>query len=326
MKPASLARRTLLGAACLCVAAGALPALAQGSYPSKPIRMIVPYAAGGSTDQLARAIQQSMSETLGQTVIVENKPGAGGTIGVDYVAKAAPDGYTLVFGNTGPNAVVSLMRKVPYDELKDLRPISTVAITPMILAVPADSPARTMKEFLAYAKKNGNALNIGSVGNGSLSHLTAEYFNETAGLRLQHIPYNGGAPMMTAFAGGQLQAAFVTGLDGATLVNSGKVRYLAVGTPRPTDTVPGLAAIADDVPGFRSSAWFGVLAPKDTPQDVVDRLHAAVVSAVARPEVRRMFSERNVEARSSTPQALEKLIRDEMAQWGPVVRKANIQM
>jgi tripartite-type tricarboxylate transporter receptor subunit TctC len=164
------------------------------------------------------------------------------------------------------------------------------------------------------------------VGNGSLSHLTAEYFNETAGLRLQHIPYNGGAPMMTAFAGGQLQAAFVTGLDGATLVNSGRVRYLAVGTPRPTDTVPGLAAIADDVPGFRSSAWFGVLAPKDTPQDVVDRLHAAVVTAVARPEVRKMFSERNVEARSSTPQELEKLIRDEMAQWGPVVRKANIQM
>ncbi len=326
MKPTLFRRRALLCAACLSLAAGALPAFAQGAYPSKPIRMIVPYAAGGSTDQLARAIQQSMSETLGQTVIVENKPGAGGTIGVDYVAKAAPDGYTLVFGNTGPNAVVGLMRKVPYDELKDLRPVSTVAITPMILAVPAESPARTMKEFLAYAKKNGNALNIGSVGNGSLSHLTAEYFNEAAGLKLQHIPYNGGAPMMTAFAGGQLQAAFVTGLDGATLVNSGKVRYLAVGTLKPTDTVPGLPAIADDVAGFRSSAWFGVLAPKDTPQEVVDRLHAAVVAAVARPEVRKMFSDRNVEARSSTPQELEKLIRDEMAQWGPVVRKANIQM
>ncbi|MGJ7613540.1 MULTISPECIES: Bug family tripartite tricarboxylate transporter substrate binding protein [unclassified Variovorax] len=316
-------RRALLCAACLSLA---VPAFAQSAFPHKPIRMIVPYAAGGSTDQLARAVQQSMSETLGQQVIVENKPGAGGTIGVDYVAKAAPDGYTLVFGNTGPNAVVALMRKVPYDQAKDLRSISTVAITPMILAVPADSPARTMKEFLAYAKKNGNTLNIGSVGNGSLSHLTAEYFNEAAGLRMQHIPYNGGAPMMTAFAGGQLQAAFVTGLDGATLVASGKVRYLAVGTPKATDTVPGLAAIADDVPGFRSSAWFGVLAPKDTPDDVVAKLHAAIVAAVARPEVRKMFSERNVEARSSTPAELDKLIRDETAQWGPVVRKANIQM
>ena len=319
-------RRALLGAACAALALGALPAWAQGGYPNKPIRMIVPYAAGGSTDQLARAIQQSMSETLGQTVIVENKPGAGGTIGTDYVAKAAPDGYTLVFGNTGPNAVVSLMRKVPYDELKDLRPISTVAITPMILAVPADSPAKTLKDFLAYAKKNGNALNVGSVGNGSLSHLTAEYFNEAAGLRMQHIPYNGGAPMMTAFAGGQLQAAFVTGLDGATLVSSGRVRYLAVGTPKATETVPGLQAIADEVPGFRSSAWFGVLAPKDTPDEIVTKLHDAIVTAVARPEVRKMFSVRNVEARSSTPQELEKLIRDEMGQWGPVVRKANIQM
>jgi len=322
MIPFLAARRSLLCAACLSLA---LPAFAQG-YPTKPIRIVVPYAAGGSTDQLARIIQQPMSESLGQPVIVENRPGAGGTIGVDYVVKSAPDGYTLVFGNTGPNAVVSLMRKVPYDQHKDLRPISTVAITPMILAVPADSPAKTVKEFLAYAKKNGSAMNIGSVGNGSLSHLSAEYFNEAAGIHMQHIPYNGGAPMMTAFAGGQLQAAFVTGLDGAALVNSGKVRYLAVATPKPTETVPGLPAIADDLPGFKSTAWFGVLAPKGIPEDVAAKLHAAVVAAVARPEVRKLFADRNIEARSSTPEELDKIIRDETAQWGPVVRKANIQM
>jgi tripartite-type tricarboxylate transporter receptor subunit TctC len=221
------------------------------------------------------------------------------------VVKAPPDGYTLVFGNTGPNAVVSLMRKVPYDELKDLRPISTVAIVPMILAVPAASPAKTLKEFIAYAKQRGTALSFGSVGNGSLSHLTGEYFNELAGLRMQHIPYSGGAPLMTAFVGGQIEAAFVTGLDGATLVNSGKVRYLAVGTPKRTDTVPQLPAIAEEVAG---------------------KLNAAVTAAVARPEVRKFFAERNIEARGSTPQELEKLIRDEMAQWGPVVRKSNIQM
>jgi tripartite-type tricarboxylate transporter receptor subunit TctC len=317
-----ITRRSLLCAACLSIA---LPAFAQ-NYPSKPIRIIVPYAAGGSTDQLARSIQQPMSEVLGQPVIVENKAGAGGTIGVDFVAKAAPDGYTLVFGNTGPNAVVSLMRKVPYDQLKDLRPISTVAFTPMILAVPADSPAKTLKEFLSYAKQSKEALNFGSVGNGSLSHLTGEYFNELAGLRLQHIPYNGGAPMMTAFVGGQIQAAFVTGLDGATMVGSGKVRYLAVGTPQRTDVVPGLPAIAEDVPGFKSVAWFGVLAPKGIPDDVAAKLHAAVTAAVARPEVRKLFADRNVEARSSTPEELEKIIKDEVTQWGPVVRKANIQM
>jgi tripartite-type tricarboxylate transporter receptor subunit TctC len=319
---APVSRRSLLCAACLSFA---LPAFAQ-NYPSKPIRIIVPYAAGGSTDQLARSIQQPMSEMLGQTVIVENKAGAGGTIGVDQVVKSPADGYTLVFGNTGPNAVVSLMRKVPYDLLKDLRPISTVAVTPMILAVPQDSPAKNVKEFLAYVRKSGDSLNYGSVGNGSLSHLTGEYFNEMAGLRMQHIPHNGGAPLMTAFMGHQVHAAFVTGLDGAAMVSSGRVRYLAVATPKRTDVVPGLPAIAEDVPGFKSVAWFGVLAPKGTPDDVVAKLNEAIKAAVARPEVRKFFAERHIEARSSTPQELEQTIKDEMAQWGPVVRKANIQM
>ena len=324
MKTSTLTRRRVMAAA--AALALAAPAWAQQPYPSKPIRIIVPYAAGGSTDQLARAIQQPMSEALGQPVIVENKAGAGGTIGTDYVAKSAPDGYTLVFGNTGPNAVVQLMRKVPYDGLKDLRPISTVAFTPMILAVPTDSPANNLKEFLAYAKKQGSALNFGSVGNGSLSHLTGEYFNELAGIRMQHVPYNGGAPMMTAFVGGQIQSSFVTGLDGATLLASGKVRYLAVGTPKRTDAVPGLPAIAEDVPGFRSVAWFGVLAPRGIPDEVAARLQAAVVAAVERPEVRKMFADRKIEAKSSTPAELEKIIQDEIAQWGPVVRKYKIEM
>lgn len=295
-------------------------------YPIRPIRIVVPYAAGGSTDQLARSIQQPLSEILGQPVIIDNKPGAGGTIGADIVAKAAPDGYTLVFGNTGPNAVVSLMRKVPYDLIKDFRPISTVAFTPMILAVPIDSPAKTVKEFLAYARQQGTMLNFGSVGNGSLSHLTGEYFNEMAGLQMQHIPYNGGAPMLTAFVGGQLQAAFVTGLDGATMLASGKVRYLAVATPNRTDVVPGLPSLHEDVPGFKSSAWFGLLAPKGTPDDIVNRLNAAVVAAVARPEIRKLFTDRKIEARSTTPQEMANVIKDEMKQWAPVVRKANIQM
>ncbi len=310
----------------LCSAAGlALPAFAN-NYPTKAIRIVVPYAAGGSTDQLARAIQQPMSETLGQPVIIENKPGAGGTIGVDAVAKAVPDGYTLVFGNTGPNAVVQLMRKISYDPLKDLRPISTVALTPLILAVPADSPAKTLKDFLAYARQQGTALNFGSTGNGSLSHLTGQYFNDMAGLRMQHVPYNGGAPMLTAFASGQLQAAFVTGLDGTSMVASGKVRYLAVATLQPTDVVPGLSAIAQEVPGFNSVAWFGVLAPKGLPDDIAARLNAAIVAAVARPEVRKLFVDRRVEAIGSSPQGLEKIIQDEVRQWGPVVLKANIQM
>jgi len=321
MQPA-IHRRTLL---CVSGLALAAPVCAQ-SYPARPIRMIVPYAAGGSTDQLARAIQQPMSEILGQSIIIDNKPGAGGTIGADQAAKSAPDGYTLVFGNTGPNAIVSLMRKIPYDPIRDLRPISTVALTPMILATPSDSPAKTMKAFVEYARQQGDKLNFGSVGNGSLSHLTGEYLNDLAKLRMQHVPYKGGAPLTAALLGSELHAAFVTGLDGAALLATGRVRYLAVGTPRRTPVVPGLPTIAEDVPGFKSSAWFGVLAPSGIPDDVARQLTAAVSAAVAQPQVQRLFAHRNIELRGSAAQELAMLIRDEIAQWGPVIRKANVQM
>ena len=316
-------RRSLLA----LVAAAALPlaAAAQDHWPSKPIRIVVPYPAGGSTDQMARAIQNSLGETLGQPVVIDNKAGAGGTLGTDAVAKAAPDGYTFVFGNSGPNALAGLIRKLPYDSLKDLRPLSTVAIVPMILAVPAEAPYKTLKDFVAHARMLGAALNFGSVGVGSISHLTGEHFNEMAGLKMQHIPYNGGAPMVTAFAGGQLHAAFVTGLDGASMLQAGRIRYLSVGTPKRTEVLPGVPAIAEDVPGFKSVAWFGVLAPKGLPDDIAAKMHAAIVKAVALPEVRKLCADRNVEARSSTPQELEKLIRDEIAQWGPVVSKADIK-
>jgi tripartite-type tricarboxylate transporter receptor subunit TctC len=300
------------------------PAQAQDAYPSRPIHIVVPYAAGGSTDQLARAIQKPMQEFLGQPVIVENRAGAGGTIGTDLVAKSTPDGYTLDFGNTGPNAVVPLMRKIPYDVIKDLRPISTVALTPMILAVPADSPAKNLKEFLVLAKQRD--WNFGSVGNGSLSHLTGEYFNHLAGLRLTHVPYSGGAPMMTAFGGGQIQAAFVTGIDGAAMVRAGRVKYLAVATAKTTPVAPGLPAIAEEIPGFSSVAWFGLLAPRRVPDAVVTKIQAAVQYAVARNEVQKMFAERQLEARSSTPAELEKLIQDETTQWEAVVRRSNIRM
>ena len=321
-------RRAIMVAS-LAVSLGTLAApfaAAQDNFPSKPIRVVVPYAAGGSTDQLARAIQKPMADFLKQPVIVDNRAGAGGAIGTELVVKAAPDGYTLIFGNSGPNAVLPVLRKTPYDPLKDLRPISTVAITPLILAVAADNPAKNLKDFLALAKKSGTEWNFGSVGNGSLSHLTGEYFNNKAGLSLAHIPFNGGAPMMTAFGGGQLQAAFVTGLDGQSMVQAGKVRYLAVGTPARTPVVPGLPAIAEEVPGFRSVAWFGVLAPRGIPDAVANKLHEAVVYAVSQPEVKKMFSDRNVEARSSSPEELDRMIRDEMAQWGDVAKRANIRL
>ncbi|MBL8347589.1 MAG: tripartite tricarboxylate transporter substrate binding protein [Rubrivivax sp.] len=321
------ARSALLAAATSLFAAFALAtaASAQDAWPSKPIRIVVPYPAGGTTDQLARAIQQPLQELLGQTVIVENRAGAAGTLGTDSVAKSAPDGYTFVFGNSGPSATASLMRKLPYDVLKDFKPVSTVVMVPLILAVAADSPHKSVKDFIAWAKAQGTSLNFGSTGVGSSSHLTGEFFNERAGTKLQHVPYQGGAPMVTAFAGGQVHMAFVTGLDGAAMVQAGRIRYLAAATPQRSEVLPGLPAIAEDVPGFASVVWFGVLAPRGVPDDIVGRLNAAIVKAVARPEVRKLFVDRNVEPRSNTPAEFDKLIRDELELWAPVIRKADIK-
>lgn len=303
-----------------------LPVFGQEAYPSKLIRIVVPYPAGGTTDQLARAIAQPMSEMLGQTVLIDNRPGASGTIGTDYVAKQPADGYTLLFGNSGPSATASLMRKLPYDVHKDFRPLSGVVRVPLILAVPADSPYKTVAEFVAWARTQGTKLNYGSTGVGGSSHLANEYFNDLAGTKFQHIPYAGGAPLVTAFAGGQVQMAFVTGLDGAAMVQAGKIRYLAVAAPKRTEVLPGLPAIAEDVPGFSAVVWFGMLAPRGVPDAIADKLAKTIASAVQKPEVSKLFLSRNVEPWGSTPQELAQTIDAELRQWGPIVKKANITL
>lgn len=321
-------RRVIQGMAAATAASclGRMPALAQGgdAYPSKPIRLVVPYPAGGTTDQLARAISQPLREILGQPILIDNRVGAGGTIGTDHVAKQPGDGYTLLFGNSGPSATASLMRKLPYDVRKDFRPLSAVVRVPLILAVPADSPHKTVREFVDWARKEGNRLNYGSTGIGGSSHLASEYFNELAGTKVQHIPYAGGGPLVTGFAGGQVHMAFVTGLDGAAMVQAGKIRYLAVASPRRTDVLPGLPAIAEDVPGFSAVVWFGVLAPSTLPDALATKVSSAIAAAVQTPEVRKLFIERNVEPYGSTPQELQKLIDTEITQWGPVIKRSNI--
>ncbi len=303
-----------------------LPAFSQQgeAFPSRVIRIVVPGPAGGTIDQPARAIAQPMREVLGQTVIVENKPGAGGTIGTDYVAKQPADGYTLVFGNSGPSATAGLMRKLPYDPQKDFRPISGVMRVPVILAVPADSPHKSVAEFVAWARSRGDKVNYGSTGVGGSSHLFSEYFNELAGTRFQHIPYTGGPPLLTALAEGQVQMAFVTGLDGAAMVQAGKIRYLAVTSPKRMPVVPDLPAIAETVPGFQAVAWFGVLAPAGVPDPVAQKLSSTIAAAVRRPEVSKFLTDRIVEPWGSTQEELGRTIEGEIAQWGPIVKKFNI--
>ena len=301
-----------------------LPAFAQSDFPSKVIRIVVPYPAGGTTDQLARTIAEPMREALEQAVIVDNKPGAGGLIGADYVARQPADGYTLLFGNSGPNATAPLMRQLPYDVHKDFRPLSGVVQVPLILAVPAASPHQSVADFVAWARAQGTKANYGSTGIGGSSHLATEYFNELAGTKLQHVPYKGGAPMVTALAANEVQVAFVTGLDGAAMREAGRIRYLGVASPRRTDVVPGLPAVADVVPGFQAGVWFGLLAPSGVPDAIAGKLAAIIAASVQQPEIRKVFVDRNVEPWGSTPQELGRRIDEEQAQWGPIIKKGNI--
>jgi tripartite-type tricarboxylate transporter receptor subunit TctC len=321
-----LSRRAALRVLTGTAAAALSFAAVADTWPSRPIRLVVPFSAGGSTDQLARAIQQPMSEMLGQPVVVDNKAGAGGAIGTEFVARAAPDGYTLVFGNSGPSAVVSLLRKLPYDVRKDFRPISTVAMVPLVLVASGKLPARDFKEFLAYARKPGVAISYGSVGVGSMAHLTGEYLNEAGGLNVLHIPYSGGGTLAVAILGGEVETAWVNPLDGTGMVASGKARYLAVATPKRLSWMPEVPAIAEFIPGFESNAWFGVLAPKGTPDAIVKRLNEAITAAVARPDVRKIIEGKMADPRSSTPQELDALIRREIGQWAPVIATNNIKL
>ena len=295
------------------------------TFPSKPIHLVVPYPAGGTTDQVARAIAQPMREILGQAIVIDNKPGAGGVLGADFVARQPADGYTLLFGNSGPSATAALLKKLPYDIKADFRPISAVIKVPLILAVASNSPYKSVKEFTDWAKTKGTDLNYGSTGIGGSSHLATEYFNQLAGTQFQHIPYAGGAPMVTAFAGGQIHTAFVTGLDGASMMQAGRIRYLAVASPTRTDVLPGVPAIAEDVPGFNAVVWFGVLAPKQVPDAIAEKLTAAIMKSLQRPDIRKFFMDRNVEPFGSNASELANLIDNEIKQWGPVIKKANIK-
>jgi len=319
--PASLRRAALLALGALVCGAAAAEA-----WPARPIRLVVPYSAGGSTDQLARAIQKSMGEQLGQPVVVENKAGAGGAIGTEAVARSAPDGYTLVFGNSAPSGVASLLRKLPYDVQKDFQPISTVAFVPLALVASASLPVKTFQEFVVYGKTPQARINYGSVGTGSMAHLTGEYFNEASGLQTQHVPYSGGGALATAVMAGEVETGWFNPLDATALVASGRARYLAVATPARVKSLPEVPAMAEFYPGFNSTAWFGVLAPAGTPAPIVARLNAVIATALKDPGVRKLIEDKMAEPRGSTPEEMARLIQRELDQWRPVITKNNIKL
>ena len=318
-------RKTIRCVAAAVTLAGLTADLPAQSYPVKPLRLVVPFTPGGSTDILARLVGQKLGEAFGQQVIIDNRPGAGGNIGVELVARAAPDGYTLVMGHIGTFGVnPTLYPKLPYDPIKDFQPITLFAKVPNMLAVNVALPVKSVKELVALAKARPGALNYGSGGNGSAAHLATEYFKLLTKTDIQHIPYKGTAPAITDLIAGQVSMA-ITGVPPLLPhVKSGRLRALGVGTPQRLPLLPALPTIAEaGVPGYEATQWYGVLAPALTPKDVVARLHAEIVKALQRPEVRERLASEAAEPVGNTPEQFQAFIQAEIARWAPVVKASG---
>ncbi|MFK4508396.1 tripartite tricarboxylate transporter substrate binding protein [Bradyrhizobium daqingense] len=304
----------------------AAPCLAEG-YPERAIRMIVPYPAGGSTDILARAILQPLTEILGKPVIIDNKSGAGGIIGTTEAARATPDGYTIVFGNLGPNALnASLYKKLAYDPIRDFIPISKVVDVPFLLVTAPSTGISSVTDLIARGKKDPNTLTYASVGQGSASHVTAELFRRQAGIEMRHVPYRGGAPATNDTLAGQVSVYFITPLEGMGQVQAGMLKSLGISTAERSPLFPDMPTIHEALPGFQVVVWFGILAPAGVPPEIVARLNDAVTRAVATPSVQEALKKLGVEPKSSTSEAFAATIRTDIDKWAKVVKEANITL
>ncbi|HWM31463.1 MAG TPA: tripartite tricarboxylate transporter substrate binding protein [Methyloceanibacter sp.] len=303
-------------------------AAAQQSYPSKPIRLVVPYPAGGATDFFARLVFTKMSETLGQQVVVENRPGAGTAIGASEVARSAPDGYTLLLGDAGTYAFnPTLYKKLTYDPVGDFSPVSLTGRFALILAVNPSVSAKNVAEFVAAAKSRPGEINYGAPGPGSPIHLAMEFFRQRAGLNMAPIPYKGGADAMNDLLGGRISAMFPDIASGLPQIRAGKLRALAVASEKRVAALPDLPTIGESgYPGFEAWAWQGFVAPAKTPRAVIDRLNAEFVKVTADPAIRQKLSESGFELQTSTPEQFAAYMKAEIAKWAKVIRESNITL
>ncbi len=308
-------------------AIGPSQALAQ-AYPTKPVRLVVPFPPGGSTDIVARIVAQKLGERIGQPMLVENRGGAGGTIGTDAVAKAAPDGYVLGFASTSTHAVApAVYAKLPYDPIKDFAPISLVAVTPYLLVVNPKVPVNSLKEFVAYVKPRPGKFNYASAGTGSTTHLAMEMLKSAAGLFILHIPYNGNGPAGTAVIAGDVE--FLFGSLPAVLphAKSGRVRALAVGTPKRSPSLPDVPTVAESgFPGFDASLWLAVMAPAGTPAPVIDRLNKEIVAVVRSPDAADALNKAGAEPITSTPAELANMVKVGIQKYAAAVKRAGVKL
>ena len=299
-------------------------ALAQ-AYPAKPIRFVVPYPAGGPLDTVARLLGYKVSESVHQPVIVDNKPGAGGNIGADAVAKSPPDGYTILMGAVATHAInPTLYASIPYDPIRDFIPVTQVASTPNVLVLNPSIPASTVREFIAYAKAHPGELNFGSGSTGSAGHLAGELFKSMAAIEMTHIPYKGAAPAMQDLIGGRIQLMFDNLASSLGQVRAGKVKAIAVTTARRTALAPELPTIAESgLPGFDISTWFGIFVPAGTPRDVVEKLHGEFTRALADRDVREKMLTLGAEPVGSRPEEFAAYIRAEADKYARVIRASG---
>jgi tripartite-type tricarboxylate transporter receptor subunit TctC len=312
-------RRAL--AALALVAAGA--AVAQ-PYPSKPIRLIVPFPPGGAVDFYARVVQQPLTDALGAQVVIENKAGASGMVGIDAVAKAPPDGYTLGLGNIASLAInAGIYDRMPYDPSKDLAPITHTIDVNYALVVHPSIAARTVGELVAYAKANPGKLAYGSAGSGSLPHLAMESFKAATGTDIVHVPYKGGGPMVTDLLGGQVQVVIADQANLMPHVKSGKLRAIAVASPKRSPNYPELPTIADTLPGFQAVAWNGMVGPAGLPADIVAKLNAAVVKVMAQPDVVAKLNGGGLDVVGDAPDEFGRFIRSEIAKWTAIAKQVG---
>ncbi len=313
---------------CLAIVAFALSAGAAETYPTRPIRFIVPFPPGGGNDTMARTVGYKLSDALGQQVVIDNRAGAGGVIGAETAAHSLPDGYTLFLGGVGSHGVnPNLNPKLPYDPIKDFAPISLIGSAPLLLAVHPSVQAKTVKELVQLAKAKPGALNFASNGNGSSSHLAAEMFKMMTATSMTHVPYKGLSPALNDLLSGQVQLMFSSTVAILPQVKSGKLRPLALTGAKRSSALPEVPTVAEaGVPGYVTSSWYGVLAPAGTPKPVIDRLSREIIKIVQMPEVRERLAGEGAEPVGSTPAEFAAHIKAELARWSKVIKQANITM
>jgi len=302
-------------------------ALAQ-AYPNRPVRIVVPWPPGQATDIAARVVAEKLQQQLGQPFVADNRPGAGGSIGTDAVAKASPDGYTLLAASSGPISIMPSLQKVPYDPLKDLQPVSLIAMAPFALVTHPSFPAKNAAEFVALVRANPDKYTFSSSGTGATAHLVSELFNSMAGLKARHVPYKGSAPALSDLMGGQIDYTLETVASLAGHIKAGRLKVLGVTSGKRTAALPDVPTLAEaaSIPGYDIGAWIGYAAPPGTPKEVTAKLSAEIAKAMQAPDLKERYLSLGMDPASNTPDEMASFLRSEQARYGSIIKNANIKV